>query len=133
MIVLNDAHTVREILDKRSSSSSDRAPSYICTEVSFAAPASSRPSELDLTSRLIPQLIARNNHILLANGPRSALFRRLWNITISPINVSRHAPLQNAEGIAVLHNLIQDPTGFYEGWFLLHMVPALTPTRATWI
>lgn len=47
MIVLNDAASVREILDRKSSSSSDRAPTYINNE-----------------------LIANHNHILLANGKR---------------------------------------------------------------
>ncbi|KAM0749101.1 cytochrome P450 [Meredithblackwellia eburnea MCA 4105] len=91
MIVLNDGHSVREFMDKRSSSSSDRPPMYINNE-----------------------LIARNNHILLANGTRSSLFRRLWNITVGAKTVPNHFPLQNAEAIAVLHNVLQRPDNFYQ-------------------
>jgi hypothetical protein len=110
MVVLNDARSVREILDRRSGSSSDRAPSHINNVVSCHHPLTPRVAT-DLSAL---QLIANNNHILLANGTRSSLFRKLWNQTLSTTNVVAHVPLQNAEGIAVLYNTLQNPKDYYK-------------------
>lgn len=126
MVVLNDATSVREILDRRSATSSDRPPMHINDDVratDFASgdeesgsradknPSSScllidRASwDLDFVLLASRQLIAKGSHILLANGQRSALYRRMWNITLAKERVADHLPLQHAEGNAVLYNV----------------------------
>lgn len=72
-------------------------------------------SHLDAEAPLTAdQVIARGNHILLAHGKSSTVFRKLWNRTLAPGVVDRHVALQHAEGAAVLYNLLQRPTSFYE-------------------
>lgn len=91
MVVLNSALDVAELLDKRSNSFNDRAPAYINDD-----------------------LIARNNHILLANGKTSTQYRKMWNKTLGQGQVAQHNPLQVAESAAVLYNILQDPNEWYD-------------------
>jgi cytochrome P450 len=92
MIVLSDAAAVKELLDKRSASSNDRPNTYINNE-----------------------LITHNNHILLVNGPRSALFRKLFNLVLSKDAVPKYIEIQHAEGLASLFNILKQPQEFYGG------------------
>lgn len=96
MVVLSDASAVRELMDKRSSSSNDRPDAYINND-----------------------LITRNNHILLVNGPRSSLLRKLFNIVLSKDAVPQYVPIQHAEGVASLRNIMLHPDGFYGGTILI--------------
>lgn len=90
MVVLNSGQAIIELLDKRSSSFNDRAPMYINDD-----------------------LIAKGNHILLASGRTSTIYRKHWNKVLSAGALSQHVPLQTAEGSAMLYNILKG-NNFYE-------------------
>ncbi|EJU01233.1 cytochrome P450 [Dacryopinax primogenitus] len=91
MVVLNDAGSVMELMDKRSGSSSDRAPSYINSE-----------------------FISANNHPLLVGASRSVLMRKIYNTALAQRRVPDYLPLQNAESVVTMRNILHDPENFYE-------------------
>ncbi|KZO94601.1 cytochrome P450 [Calocera viscosa TUFC12733] len=103
MVVLNDADSVMELMDKRSGSSSDRPPSYINSE-----------------------FISANNHPLLVSASRSVLMRKIYNTSLAQRRVPDYIPLQNAEAVATMRNIVHDPENFYEELRRLSCSLALT-------
>jgi len=103
MVVLNDADSVMELMDKRSGSSSERAPSYINSE-----------------------FISANNHPLLVGASRSVLMRKIYNTALAQRRVPDYIPLQNAEAVATMRNILHDPANFYEELRRLSCSLALT-------
>jgi hypothetical protein len=92
MIVLNSCQAVIDLLEKRSASFNDRPPAYINDD-----------------------LISKKHHILLANGRMSSMYRRLYNRALKESMLENHAKLQAAEGVAVLFNILQRPSEWYDG------------------
>lgn len=50
----------------------------------------------------------------MTNGKKNATLRRLWFRTLAPTVISKHLPIQHAEAVATVYNLLKDPKDFYE-------------------
>ncbi|EMC98771.1 hypothetical protein BAUCODRAFT_120072 [Baudoinia panamericana UAMH 10762] len=89
IIVLSDRHAVKELLDKKSSISSDRP-----------------------TSVLRQELLTGGDHLLWMDAtPEWRLLRKLIHADLTEGKCKQlHAPLQHAESVQMLHDMLQTPS-----------------------
>ncbi|KAJ7763169.1 cytochrome P450 [Mycena maculata] len=89
-IVLTDAAAVKELMDKRSATTSDRPPMHIGA------------------------LVTGGLHLVLARyGDTWRTLRRTAHAILTPQATSRHLPIQLAEATQLLHDILRTPQGFY--------------------
>ncbi|KAJ7807024.1 cytochrome P450 [Mycena olivaceomarginata] len=90
VVVLTDAAAVKELMDKRSSTTADRPPSYVV------------------------ELITDGLHMLLARfTPAWKTERRASAAILTPQATNQHLPIQRAEAIQLLYNILHSPQSFY--------------------
>lgn len=58
--------------------------------------------------------IAQGKHIVLTNGKKNTTLRRVWLRTLAPGVLEQHKPIQHAEAVATVFNILQTPADFYE-------------------
>jgi hypothetical protein len=92
LIVLNSATATHDLFDKRSASFDGRPPNWLTADY-----------------------ICRGQHILLARKKENQVLRKLWNKMLGNNVISNYVELQEAESCAVLQNIVEKPSGFYEG------------------
>ncbi|KAJ7359848.1 cytochrome P450 [Mycena albidolilacea] len=90
VVVLTDVAAVKELLDKRSSTTADRPPSYVS------------------------QLVTDGLNMALASfTPTWKTQRRASAAILTPQATSKHLPIQRAEATQLLHNILHSPQSFY--------------------
>ncbi|KAJ7859327.1 cytochrome P450 [Mycena olivaceomarginata] len=91
VVVLTDAAAVKELMDKRSSTTADRPPSYV------------------------GELITDGQHMALArfSSPAWKIERRASAAILTPQATNQHVPIQRAEAIQLLYNILNSPQSFY--------------------
>ncbi|KAJ7312242.1 cytochrome P450, partial [Mycena albidolilacea] len=89
VVVLTDAAAVKELMDKRSSTTADRPPSYVA------------------------ELITDGLHMVLAFTPAWKTERRASAAILTPQATNQHLPIQRAEAIQLLYNILHSPQSFY--------------------
>ncbi|KAJ7312237.1 cytochrome P450 [Mycena albidolilacea] len=90
VVVLTDAAAVKELMDKRSSTTADRPPSYVGL------------------------LITDGLHMALARfTPAWKTERRASAAILTPRATNQHLPIQRAEAIQLLYNILHSPQSFY--------------------
>ncbi|KAJ7359853.1 cytochrome P450 [Mycena albidolilacea] len=90
VVVLTDVAAVKELLDKRSSTTADRPPSYVGDLVSDGL-----------------------NMALASFTPAWKTQRRAAAVVLTPQATSKHLPIQRAEATQLLHNILHSPQSFY--------------------
>ncbi|KAJ7859331.1 cytochrome P450 [Mycena olivaceomarginata] len=87
VVVLTDAAAVKELMDKRSSTTADRPPSYV------------------------GELITDGLHMLLArfSSPAWKTERRASAAILTPQATNQHLPIQRAEAIQLLYDILHSP------------------------
>ncbi|KAJ7359900.1 cytochrome P450, partial [Mycena albidolilacea] len=90
VVVLTDAAAVKDLLDKRSSTTADRPPSYL------------------------GELVTNGLHMALARfTPSWKTERRAAAAILTPQATSQHLPIQRAEATQLLYNILHSPQSFY--------------------
>ncbi|KAJ7772816.1 cytochrome P450 [Mycena olivaceomarginata] len=90
VVVLTDAAAVKELMDKRSSTTVDRPPSYV------------------------GELITGGLHMMLARfTPAWKTERRAAAAILTSQATNQHLPIQRAEATQLLHNILHSPQSFY--------------------
>ncbi|KAJ7359893.1 cytochrome P450 [Mycena albidolilacea] len=90
VVVLTDAAAVKELLDKRSSTTANRPPSYV------------------------GELVTDGLHMVLASfTPAWKTQRRTAAAILTPQATSKHLPIQRAEATQLLHNILHSPQSFF--------------------
>ncbi|KAJ7805424.1 cytochrome P450 [Mycena olivaceomarginata] len=90
VVVLTDAAAVKELLDKRSSTTANRPPSYV------------------------GELVTNGLHMVLASfTPAWKTQRRAAAAILTPQATSKHLPIQRAEATQLLHNILHSPQSFF--------------------
>ncbi|KAJ7359897.1 cytochrome P450 [Mycena albidolilacea] len=86
VVVLTDAAAVKDLMDKRSSTTADRPPSYL------------------------GELVTNGLHMALARfTPAWKTERRAAAAILTPQATSQHLPIQRAEATQLLHNILHSP------------------------
>ncbi|KAJ6551143.1 cytochrome P450 [Mycena capillaripes] len=89
-IVLTDAAAVKELMDKRSASTADRPPLHLA------------------------EVVTQGLSLVLARyGEKWRTLRRAAHTTLTPQASLRHLPIQQAETIQLVHDILQSPEAFY--------------------
>ncbi|KAJ7489151.1 cytochrome P450 [Mycena latifolia] len=89
-IVLTDAAAVKELMDKRSGTTVDRPPMYVT------------------------ELVAGGLNMVLARYTENwRTLRRTAHAILTPQASARHLPIQQAEAMQLLHDILRRPESFY--------------------
>ncbi|KAJ7916803.1 cytochrome P450 [Mycena leptocephala] len=89
-IVLTDAAAVKELMDKRSATTADRPPLHLA------------------------EVVAQGLNLVLSRYTEKwRILRRAAQATLTPEASSRHLPIQQAESIQLVYDILHSPQSFY--------------------
>ncbi|KAJ7359859.1 cytochrome P450, partial [Mycena albidolilacea] len=91
VVVLTDVAAVKELLDRRSSTTADRPPCYIWQSLAF-----------NCSQLFIVELIT-------LSAPAWKTQRRAAAANLTPQATSKHLPIQRAEATQLLHDILHSP------------------------
>ncbi|KAK1233947.1 hypothetical protein PQX77_002868 [Marasmius sp. AFHP31] len=89
-IVITDASAIKELMDKRSQSTSDRPPNFIVESVADGL-----------------------NMVLARYGDKWRTLRRTAHAILTPQMSAKHIPIQYAEATQLLFDILRNPDSFY--------------------
>ncbi|KAF8216492.1 cytochrome P450 [Mycena galopus ATCC 62051] len=89
-IVLTDAAAIKELIDKRSATTIDRPPIHLV------------------------EVVTQGLHLVFSRYTEKwKILRRAAQATLTPQASARHLPIQQAEAIQLVHDILQSPESFY--------------------